>query len=160
LTFWKRTDYFTCGHTYKMDKHGQDLHIEKCPQCNVGDYQYSMVETDEKERPESSRPQPEYWPSAEGEGTGYWTLQGTPIEPPNVTSGTGATVSDVRFTGEYLPSQDVRNLYIDRAMDVLGSSYPEGLSEEHPFPDSTHDSANCPVCQRLINHQGERDGRE
>jgi hypothetical protein len=155
VTFWKRTDYFTCNHTYKTSN--RDLHLEKCPQCYVGDYQYSMVETDEKERPEP-RPQPEYWPSAEGEGTGYWTVQGTPIQPPNVTSGTGATVSNVRFTGEYSPTQDVRSLYSD-ILTGSGSSYTEGLSEEHPFPDSTHNSEDCPVCRRLtrraeeLNHE-------
>jgi hypothetical protein len=89
---YKRTDYFTCNHTYKVDSSNRDLHLEKCPTCSVGDYQYSMVETDEKEQPES-RPQPEYF------GEGAWSVQGTPIEPPvEVRNG-----ESVHFT-EYSPT--------------------------------------------------------
>ena len=160
MTFWNRTDYFTCGHSHIISGwERRDERNEKCPKCSVGDYQYSSVATDEKEQPES-RPQPEYWPSAEGERTGYWTFQGTPIQPPpNVTTGTGATVGNIHFENGSTIQYDDRSLY---PYVLMGSDspYTEVLSEEHPFPDSTHYQANCSVCQRLINHQGERDGHE
>ena len=47
LTF-KRTDHFSCGHSYVVQSDYR-LQLEKCPECLSGDYDGSLVESDEKE---------------------------------------------------------------------------------------------------------------
>ena len=31
-----------------MDRHGQTIEVAKCPTCNIGDYEFSMVKTDDR----------------------------------------------------------------------------------------------------------------
>lgn len=48
---YERTDSFSCGHKYKVGKHGKKIQIRVCPTCDKGQYESSIVKTDEKQRP-------------------------------------------------------------------------------------------------------------
>jgi len=48
MTIYNRTDYYTCGHTYSMDRHGRQIRLAKCPVCDEGDYDGSLIKTDDK----------------------------------------------------------------------------------------------------------------
>jgi hypothetical protein len=173
---YRRTDHFDCGHTYIVDKHGRDLKIAKCPQCGIGEYDGSLVESDE---PEARRVEPADTGAtifgANPTSTGVfntpwaWAASTASVSPqpyadylinPPQTVGNGGTVA---FNGSI---SDVtiydRALYSDSEWnDIVRTHYDdppeEDLPEGHPLPPYNHNPETCEWCIRWREDERIRD---
>ena len=158
---YKRIEHYKCGHTFTLGEESRYMRMTKCPTCGIGDYDGSLVESDEREEPEARIIE-------QNPDRTYGTTIFQPINPTQWASISAGTTASAYATIPINPPQTVSNgqifsIPINGTAAFDWASVPTGdvpvqvIPEGHPLPSADHDPATCRICIAIRRRYEEQD---